>query len=434
MCRGGDMKRFCKGEPGDEAGVFTHESMAVGMIAPAPLSPAERDCLASIAAAPLVPQVLDWAAINSGTGNLAGLAAMAQVLAAAFAALPGELTLRDPAPVGAIAADGTETAVACGRHLVLRVRPQAARRVLLTGHMDTVYAADDPFQACEWLDAETLRGPGTADMKGGLALMLAGLLAFEASAPALGYDVLINSDEETASLSSAALIRELAAGKIAALTYEPALAGGAMAGARPGSGNFAAVVRGRSAHAGRNPEAGRNAVLAAADLALRIEALVAPGLSANPARIEGGGANNRVPDLAILRFNLRPRDAAHLARAEAALAAAIAEVAAGREVTIGLHGGFARPPKPVDAGAERLFAIVARAAVALGQPMARQDSGGVCDGNNIAACGVPVLDTMGALGGAIHSPQEFLTVASLAERARLTALVLMRLDRGEPPA
>jgi glutamate carboxypeptidase len=91
--------------------------------------------------------------------------------------------------------------------------PQASRRVLLTGHMDTVFAADHPFQACRWLDAETVNGPGTADMKGGLALMLAALHAFEATAPALGYDVMINSDEETGSLSSAPLIRELAAGQ-----------------------------------------------------------------------------------------------------------------------------------------------------------------------------------------------------------------------------
>jgi glutamate carboxypeptidase len=75
-----------------------------------------------------------------------------------------------------------------------------------------------------------------------------------------------------------------------------------------------------------------------------------------------------------------------------------------------------------------LFALVARAAADLGQNCARADTGGVCDGNNIAACGVPVVDTMGAVGGAIHSPDEFLKVASLAERARLTALTLHRLD------
>ena len=98
------------------------------------------------------------------------------------------------------------------------------------------------------------------------------------------------------------------AGKRAALTYEPsALPDGTLAGARPGSGNFAFTVRGRSAHAGRNPEEGRNALIAAADLALRLKAAVGPGLKVNPAKIDGGSPNNVVPDLAVLRVNLRPR-------------------------------------------------------------------------------------------------------------------------------
>jgi len=380
--------------------------------------------------APILANTLEWAAINSGTGNLAGLAEVAHLLADACAALPGEARLVEPASVERVDASGNPVAVEHGRHLVLSVRPDAERRVLLTGHMDTVFAADHAFQSCRWLDDDTLNGPGTADMKGGLALMLAGLSAFETTAPALGYDVLVNSDEETGSLSSAPLIAELAAGKLAALTYEPALLDGGMARARPGSGNFAVIVRGRAAHAGRNPQDGRNALLAAADLALRLAAARDAGLAVNPARIEGGGPNNIVPALAVLHVNLRPRNAAALAGAQALLARAIAEVEAAHEVAIHLHGSFNRPPKPVDAQAERLFALVGRAASDLGEPIAWRDTGGVCDGNNIAACGIPVLDTMGACGGAIHSPDEFLRAGSLASRARLTALVLHRIDKG----
>ncbi|MBB4859559.1 glutamate carboxypeptidase [Novosphingobium chloroacetimidivorans] len=378
---------------------------------------------------PILARTLDWAAINSGTANLPGVAAMAGRLAEAFAALLGEVSLVDPAPVEKVGADGRVRAVETGRHLVLRVRPDAERRVLLTGHMDTVYPADHPFQTTDWLDADTLHGPGTADMKGGLSLMLEGLLAYERGAPTLGYDVMINSDEETGSLSSSALIAGLAQGKLAALTYEPALPGGMMARARPGSGNFAAAVTGRSAHAGRNPQDGRNALVAAADLAQRLHRARRDGLSVNPARIEGGAPNNSVPDLAVLHFNIRPRGPEDLAEAQALIAAAIDAVAAEHEVAIHLHGGFARPPKPVSPATESLFALVSRAAADLGEPMAWKDTGGVCDGNNIAACGVPVIDTMGACGGAIHSPEEFLLASSLDARARLTALVLHRLDR-----
>src|SRR5688500_17545411 len=197
-----------------------------------------------------------WSAINSGTGNLAGLQQQADELAEAFAVLPGGIALREPEPVAAVDANGREIELVHGKHLVLRVRPTAGRRFLLTGHMDTVYPADHSFQQGRWLDADTLNAPGAADMKGGIAVMLAALQAFEASpaAASVGYDVLINSDEETGSLSSAALIAELAHGKAAALTYEPAaLPDGTLAHVRGGSGNYSVTITGRSAHAGRNP-------------------------------------------------------------------------------------------------------------------------------------------------------------------------------------
>lgn len=397
------------------------------------LDPTEQALLAAVDPTPMLGQVQAWSAINTGTGNLAGLAEQAALLADAFAALPGAVTLEAPAPVTQIAADGREAGVAFGQHLVLRVRPDAPRRFLLTGHMDTVFPAHHPFQQQHWLDEQTLCGPGVADMKGGIAVILAALKAFETSpaAPATGYDVLINSDEETGSLSSAALIAALAQGKTAALTYEPsALPDGTLAGERAGSGNYSLIVTGRSAHAGRNPQDGRNAIVAAAALALGLKALEREGLSVNPARIDGGSANNVVPDMAVLRFNIRPRSTALATIFEQEINSLIHKVAAEHEVSIHRHGGISRPPKPLDAAAERLFGIVEECSALLGQPITRKASGGVCDGNNIAACGVPVVDTMGVRGGAIHSPDEFLIVPSLAERARLSALVLHRLANG----
>jgi glutamate carboxypeptidase len=399
------------------------------------LSPPETALLAAVDAAPMLGQVQAWSALNTGTGNLAGLAAQVALLADGFAALPGEVSLESPAPVTAMAADGKEVAVEYGKHLVLRVRPDAARRLLLTGHMDTVFPASHPFQQQTWLDAATLNGPGVADMKGGIAVILAALTAFEtsAAAAAIGYDVMINSDEETGSLSSAPLIAGLARGKLAALTYEPsALPDGTLAGARGGSGNYNVTVTGRSAHAGRNPQDGRNAVVAAAALALRLKAIERDGLSINPARIDGGSANNVVPDLAVLRFNIRPRSIEDAAAFDHYFKALIAELAQAYEVEMHVHGGLSRPPKPLDARAERLFGLVEECSALLGTPIARIASGGVCDGNNIAACGVPVVDTMGVRGGAIHSPDEFLIVPSLEERAKLSALVLHRLAIGAP--
>ncbi|GAC1577922.1 MAG: hydrolase [Novosphingobium sp.] len=385
-------------------------------------------------AAAMLAQVETWSAISSGTGNLVGLSTQADTLAEAFSTLPGELELLAPARGAGGAANGARIEQSHGRHLVLRVRPEAPRRYLLTGHMDTVFAADHPFQRTRWIDAVTLNGPGVADMKGGIAVILAALTAFESSAVAgtVGYDVMINSDEEPGSLSSAPLIASLAKGKAAALTYEPsALPDGTLAGARGGSGNFSAVFTGRSAHAGRNPGYGRNALVAAADLAVRLKHMETSGLTINPARIDGGSANNVVPDSAVLRFNIRPKGELDAERFSRAIYLILHEIEQEHEVSIHLHGGLTRPPKPLTPQAEALFGLVKDCGEALGQPISWIPSGGVCDGNNIAALGVPVVDTMGVRGGAIHSDEEYLLVPSLAERAALSALVLHRLSGGE---
>ena len=110
------------------------------------LSPAETALVAAIDPAPMLSQVEAWSAINTGTRNLAGLATQAEALAQAFAGLPGGIELVEGAPVDAVAADGSVRGIGHGRHMVLKVRPEATRRLLLTGHMDTVFASDHAFQ------------------------------------------------------------------------------------------------------------------------------------------------------------------------------------------------------------------------------------------------------------------------------------------------
>ena len=397
------------------------------------LSTIEQAAVERAGAEPMLDQVLQWSAVNSGSRNLAGIERIAAILADAFSALPGEAKLVEAAPVDAVDSAGRPVAIEHGSNLHLAVRPDAPVQLLFTGHMDTVFGETHDFQQTRWLEDGVLNGPGVADMKGGIAVMLAALKAVEASevAERIGYEVIINSDEEVGSLGSAPLIAQAARGKRAALTYEPsALPDGTLAGARPGSGNYSLVVRGRSAHAGRNPEDGRNAVLAAADLALRLEKLKRDGLSVNPGRIEGGGPSNVVPDLAVLRVNLRPRTPEIEAEAERLIDEAVAAVAAERDIQIEVHGGFGRPPKPMTPEAERLFELVKAAGADLGQSIGWQPSGGVCDGNNIAACGVPVVDTMGVRGGKIHSMEEYLIFESLGERAALSALTILRIAEG----
>jgi len=378
---------------------------------------------------PLLDRTIRWAKTNSGTTNLDGLEIVAKMLADAFSVLPGDVRLVDAEPVEAVRADGTMDQVRRGQHLVASVRPEAPVRILLTGHMDTVFPADHAFQQINDLGNGVLNGPGLADMKGGISVMLGALQLLERSdlARRIGYDVMINSDEEVGSGSSASLIERLAKGKTAALTYEPALPDGTLAGERGGSGNFSVIFAGRSAHAGRNPDEGRNALVAAADMALRLKALHREGLSVNPAKIDGGGPNNAVPDHAILRVNFRPKSLADQTLAQDALDRLAKDIARDHDLDVHCHGSFGRPPKPIDPQAGKLFGLVRQCGAELGLDINWRGTGGVCDGNNIAACGIPVVDTMGVRGGAIHSSDEYLITESLVERTQLSALTIMRI-------
>src|SRR5687768_7182808 len=157
------------------------------------LSSEERAAVERAGAEPMLDQVQSWAAVNSGSRNLAGLATMAGLLADAFSALPGELALVEAAPVDAVDAAGRTVGIEHGRNIHVRVRPEAPVQLLFTGHMDTVFGADHTFQATSWLEDGVLGGPGVADMKGGIAVMLAALKAVEATGVAnLGYEIILN--------------------------------------------------------------------------------------------------------------------------------------------------------------------------------------------------------------------------------------------------
>jgi glutamate carboxypeptidase len=401
------------------------------------LSSAEADILASIRPKQqgLTAMLLDWSAINTHSVNLDGLARFTGAAKETFAELPGTLEQRSPSDVQAVTANGEMAKVAYGQNLYVQVRPEAPVQVLLTGHMDTVFPATGSFQSPVWLDEATLNGPGVADMKGGLLVLLTALQALEQSPHAanLGYQIVLNSDEEVSSLGSAALLQESAAKAQIGLVYEPsALPDGTLAGARKGIGTYAIVARGLSAHAGRNPEEGRNAVAAIADFFVQAYALNGKreGLTINVARVDGGSATNVVPALAVGRFEARVWTHEDRHWVENALQDIRSRVARQYDLVLELHGAFNRPPKPMDTSTAALFAAVRLCGHDLGMTIDWRPSGGCCDGNNLAAAGLPVVDTLGVRGGAIHSPQEYMIADSLVERAQLSALLLMRLASG----
>jgi glutamate carboxypeptidase len=380
-------------------------------------------------------RVVRWAHINSGTFNLSGLQQIATELRREFGCLGGATEEVAIDPAQSIDAEGRALPIPLGKALRITKRLDSPLRVFLCIHMDTVYPADHPFQTTTLLDENTLRGPGVADAKGGLAIMLTALEALERGPHAknIGWEVLINPDEEIGSPGSEPLLARAARANHLGLVFEPALPGGALADRRRGAGNFTFVVRGRSAHAGRDFKSGRNAVVAAAELAVALHKLndVHPGVTVNVGRLEGGRAVNVVPDIAVCRVNVRTTVPQDELLVGGKLDELVKPLQARDGITVELHGGFTAPPKLPDASMQALMKHISTCGHELGIPIEWKPAGGACDGNRLAAAGLPTVDTLGPCGGDLHSPTEFLLLDSLTQRAKLTALLLTKLASGE---
>lgn len=379
--------------------------------------------------------VTQWASINSGTHNAAGVRALGQQIGDRFAALGGEVTVSDVAPHVTVDDRGMRSDEPLGSLVRVRKRPEAPLQVLLVAHLDTVFGAQDAFQRVSVVDEHTLRGPGVADCKGGIAVMLTALEAFERCdvAGELGWEVVLNPDEEIGSPASRGLLLERARELDLGLVFEPALPSGALVKSRKGSGNYTLVVRGKAAHAGRDFERGRNAIHA---LASAVDALARlsgsrPGLTVNVGRIAGGSAVNVVADVAVARFNVRVVEPADQSFVEARLRDVIAGLESKDGIQPELIGGFGAPPKPLVGPSAILLDHVLDCGHRLGLDLATEASGGVCDGNRLAAAGLATVDSLGPRGIGIHTDREVLHLDTLTERAKLSALLLTRLASRE---
>lgn len=372
-----------------------------------------------------------WAEVNSYSENLSGLAQISQELQQAYqSSFAGRIAMREVTlePQRRIDHRGNITLVPLGKALIIEKKgTNAKRRVLLSGHMDTVYPADGPFLTCHQIDEQRLSGPGVADLKGGLVVMLLALEAFERSpwAAALDWTVILNPDEEIGSTGSAEILRAAAREHDVGLVFEPALPDGSFVSARKGSAVYHLVARGRAAHAGRDFHLGRNAI----ELLLPVMQQLAQitdlkqGITLNLGAIHAGGPVNIVPDLGILRFGLRATSAEAMAAAQEK----VAKAAHGFE----LLEIVSRPPKAFDAPTKSFYEeIKDKCAKPLGIDMTWQASGGVCDGNLLAAEGLPTIDTLGPIGGNLHTAQEYVQLDSLVPRAQLAAMILMRIADG----
>ncbi|HEY1628346.1 MAG TPA: hydrolase, partial [Tepidisphaeraceae bacterium] len=297
-----------------------------------------------------------------------------------------------------------------------------------------VYPPTSAFQQVTRVDENTLRGPGVADAKGGLVVMLHALRAFEQSdlAKNLGWEIILNPDEEIGSPASGNLLTEAAKRNHFGLVFEPALPDGSLVGARKGSGNFTIVIHGKAAHAGRDFHLGRSAIVALAQFIIALQSTHAdfPQVTVNCGKIEGGSALNIVPDLAIGRFNIRVTNSQEQQAIERRLRNLVSEFNLRDGIRVKLHGQFHSPPKPLDEKSSKLLELAQSCGREIGLNLQIRPTGGACDGNRLAAAGLAVIDTLGPVGDHLHSDREFIHLDTLAQRAKLTTLLLMKLATG----
>ena len=385
----------------------------------------ELDALAAAIAADLPDYLADLERlvnIDCGSYTPAGVNEVGRWTADFLAGLGAEVEVRpDPAGRFGDTVIGTFHGAAHGP------------RVLLIGHLDTVFdpgtVAARPYR----VDNGIAHGPGVTDMKSGL---LAGLYAVKSivqeldGVPFERLTFIANPDEEVGSPSSSPHIRDAASDADACLVLECARANGDIVSARKGILDTRLTVHGRAAHSGVEPEKGRSAVLEAARLVRDLHALNGrwPGVTVNVGVIRGGTRPNVVAERCDLEVDVRSTNAEGLTAVEAA----IRELAAATEVpdtTVEPHVMVAWAPMEKLARSGRLVEHAQAVARALGFDVHDTATGGASDANTTSGMGVPTLDGLGPIGGNDHSPAEYLELDSVVPRTTLLAGLLLAIAR-----
>lgn len=405
------------------------------------LSALEVDLRARVSrrAGAMLEDLRRFVAIPTGPGGAAGLNELRGLMCDRLAAVGGHVRLAAGVPrpewlSEAASDEPPPTAIVTGPH------PHGLKRVLLSGHLDTVHPAEGGFrELVVSADGAKATGPGVVDMKGGLVIALHALEALAEAGVPVAWSFVLNSDEETGSYASDAALRAVAGDHEIGLALEPAMADGGLVIERPGSGQFMLEVQGRAAHVGRDFAAGISAVTALAHRLVALAAMAKPeeGVIVSVGPIDGGHATNVVPDRARAWGNVRfsnedlGRDLREQLMALATTEVGEAALAAGK-AGVTVRASFNRPAKPLIDGTKALAEAARAAAESLGQKLPFGKTGGVCDGNNLQAAGLATIDTLGVRGGGLHTPQEWIELASLVERCQLLAVLMGRLSVGSP--
>jgi glutamate carboxypeptidase len=370
-----------------------------------------------------------WAEINTYSSNVKGLAQLLVLLEEDFSSLGGISKRIKLTPHQVLGPNGTLNEEPLGDALIIRKRPSAPIKIFLGGHYDTVFPPCSSFQKVLEVDKEIWNGPGVADMKGGLAILLTAVEAFEMTPfkETIGWEILLTPDEEIGSPGSITLYEEGAKRNDVGLIFEPSFSDGSFVIERKGSVNFTVVVHGKSAHAGRDFHQGKSASLALGTFVHNLS-LLKGDFTLNIADLEAKGPVNIVPALASCRINIRSNNPDILEK----LSHQIKEMAKGGEgIRFEIIEDSHRTPKLFDAPTKALFQAFQVCAAELNIPFNTVQSGGVCDGNILAEAGLTTFDSLGPVGGHLHTFNEYIQLPSLVERSKLTALFLFKVASKE---
>lgn len=411
------------------------EALSQGDPLPISLSQSERSIQSRVEARKnlAIATLEQWVNINTGSWNVDGKRELAPLLVRELELLGFQVDVRE------VAAPRwpEKTQMPLGPLIVAKRPARTAliyrpRRFLLVGHYDTVFEPSSDFRRMILKDEHRniVRGPGVADMKGGIVVMLEALRALKAEGliDAADWTVILNPDEEISSPASGETIRAYARGSDYGFVYEMAHNQGAMVEARRGLGKYFMSIRGVPAHMG-SASKGASAILESAHKIIKSEALTNPlrGLSVRTGIIRGGEKVNVVPEDASLWFDIR-----YDRTDDGPLAISLLNDIAQTTVVPGTktygEGQISRPPKSRTPGFDRLLAAHRQTAAALGISLPEPIiSGGGTDGSLMQAEGLPVLDSMGVVGSNAHTTEECADLNTLTERAAVSAVLLKRL-------
>jgi glutamate carboxypeptidase len=324
-----------------------------------------------------------------------------------------------------------------GDDLLATLPGKGRGRILLLGHSDTVFPDGTAAERPMTIQGDKILGPGTCDMKAGL---LTGIYALEALRE-IGFDdyksisYLCVSDEEIGGeRHSIPLIRTQARRADAVLTLEAARENGDIVSSRKGVCWYIVEAFGKSAHAGVEPEKGRNAIVALAHQIIALGKLngLKPGMTVNAGYIEGGSAPNSVPDYAKIRVDLRAVSKDDMREFEDTFREQLVKTAIpGVKVAFRAEEGSYCPPMERTPAVVELERLAQKAALELGFEVKGASTGGASDASLAAAEGTPVLDGLGPIGGLDHSPDEYIALNSIVPRAALLAKLIIAISQRE---